>query len=318
MVKYKVALYALMLLALNSCSTTNYTKRCIGIDKNHVITNDIVVDIKVDVKKSVSATSTERETVDLAKNEAYYKAITENNIDIVIDPIFEIKTIGRKSIVKLTGYAGYYSNPRTKTEAIKELQSLKIENVITFQKMFYPDLIEGKNHINNVQSKNSSINVLNTGLKFFKPIESSNELSKNIEISIYNCQNVFTYDNFGEIDNNGYAFAISYDFNPNKKIGINSEIQYSFNKSFDHISNTLYLRYSLFSKLNFIAGPSILYFLDNYDLKTFNIGYSLGATYNLGKKLSLKVKTSQFANVMTLSSVDASYSSLNFGVGYRF
>lgn len=317
MVKYKIALFALMLLVLNSCSTTNYSIRSITIDKNPVITNDVIVDVKVDATKSITATSDKRLSVNLAKNEAYYKAITENNIDIVIDPIFEIKTIGRKCVVKLTGYAGYYTNPRTKTEAVKELQSVKLENVATFQKMFNPTLFESKNKIVKNQSVNNSVNVLNSGLKFFKPIASANEQSKKIEISILNSQNVFKSNTFGDSDNNGIAFVISYDSNPNRKIGVNSELLYSFNSDFDHISKTLYLRYSLFSKLNLLAGPSVLHFFDS-DFNDFNIGYSVGATYSFGNKLSVKFKTSQFANVMDDSGMDVSYSSINFGVGYKF
>jgi hypothetical protein len=319
MVKYKIALFAFLLLVFNSCSTTNYTNRSITIDKNPVITNDIVVDIKVDVKKSVTATSSERETVELAKNEAYYNAITEQNIDIVVDPIFVITTTGGMSIAKLTGYAGYYSNPRTKTDAVKELQSIKLEDVTTFQRMFYPDLYQSKKQKTDELIKNRSINVLNSGLSSYKPIASTNTSSKKIEISVLNGENTFKSDSFGEIDNNGSAIAVSYDFNPNKKIGINSEMQYSFNSDYDHISKNLYLRYALFRKLNLVAGPSLIYFIDDVDgLNALNIGYALGANYNVGKRLSLKVRTSQFANVGSDSGSDISYSSLNFGVGYKF
>ncbi len=288
-----------------------------SVDRNQVITNDVVVDVKVDVDKVVSATSTERETIALAKNEAYFKAITENNIDIVIDPIFEIKTVGKKSIVKLTGYAGYYANPRTKTVAVKELQSINTEDLATFQRIFYPDLYQSNRQTAEVRHENRAVNILDSGLKFYKRVASPNELSKKFEISILSGQNVFKSNSFGEIDNNGNALAISHDFRPNGKIGINSEIQYSFNTDFDHISKNLYLRYT-FRKLNLLAGPSLLYFIDDDGLNTFNIGYAVGATFNVGKKLSLKVKTSQYADVGRYSDGDLAYSSLNFGVGYRF
>ena len=316
MVKYKVALIAVILLTLNSCSTTYYSKRSMIVGSNDVLVNDVVVDVKCDVKKIVSATSTERETVDLAKSEAYYKAITANNIDMIIDPIYEVKTVSRKSIVKVTGFAGYYANPRTKTEAIKELKSVESGDFITYQRMFYPDLVESK-HRSEKQSVTPPVKVLNSGMKFLKPSTNVKEVSSKMQLSVFNCQNVFSTD-FGDFDNNGIAIAVSYDFNPNKKIGFNSEFQYAINSDFDHITKTLYLRYSLFPKLHFMAGPSILYFMENDGFNALNFGYTLGTAYNYGNRLSFKVKTSQFANVSSSSDFDISYTSLSFGVGYRF
>ncbi len=288
------------------------------VGSNDVLTNDVVVDVKCDMKKIVSATSSERETVDLAKSEAYYIAITANNIDMIIDPIYEVKTVSRKSIVKVTGFAGYYANPRTKTEAIMELKSLESEDFITYQRMFYPDLVESKHRVGEKQIGTPPVKVLNSGIKFLKPSANVEEVNSKIQLSVFNCQNVFTTD-FSDFDNNGYAIALSYDFNPNKKIGINSEMQYSFNSDYDHISKNLNLRYALFRKLNLVAGPSLIYFVDDVDgLNAFNIGYALGANYNVGKRLSLKVNTSQFANVGSDSGSDISYSTLNFGVGYKF
>jgi hypothetical protein len=315
MFKYKVALVAVICLTLNSCSTTYYSKRSIVVGRNDVSTNDVVVDVRCDMKKSVSATSSERETVDLAKSEAYYKAITANNIDMIIDPIYEVKTVSGKSIVKVTGFAGYYDNPRTKTEAIKELKSVESGDFITYQRMYYPDLVESKHRVSEKQIVTPSVKVLNSGMKFLKPSTNVKEVSSKMQLSAFNCQNVFSTD-FG--DNNGIAIAVAYDFNPNKKIGFNSEFQYAINSDFDHITKTLYLRYSLFPKLHFMAGPSILYFMENDGFNALNFGYTLGTAYNYGNRLSFKVKTSQFANVSSNSDFDISYTSLSFGVGYRF
>ena len=116
------------IVLLSSCSSTNYTYRDNFIQDKPIITSEVVVDVKLDVNKKVESTSSKRKTVELAKNEAYYKAITENNIDVVVDPIFEVKTsdkilfFGGRSTAKLKGFAGYYVNPRTKVEAIKELK----------------------------------------------------------------------------------------------------------------------------------------------------------------------------------------------------
>jgi len=127
------ASFAVVLMA--SCSTTNYSYRAMKINGNNVTSNKTIVDSDVDLNKKITTTSSKRTTVSEAVEEAYYKAITENNVDFIVDPIFEVKTtdkilfFGGKSTAKLTGWGGKYSNARTKIEAINELSKVDTLNM---------------------------------------------------------------------------------------------------------------------------------------------------------------------------------------------
>jgi len=132
---------AICLLA--SCSTTSHTYRSSTIADKQVIAGQVIVDSKLDVKEKITSISSKRNSVGEAKDEAYYKAITENNIDVVVDPIFEVTTSdkilfwGGKSIAKLTGFGATYVNPRTKVEAIKDLKSVDTTDVKKFNAIYY-------------------------------------------------------------------------------------------------------------------------------------------------------------------------------------
>ena len=68
--------------------------------------------------------------------EVKYKAITNNKIDIVVDPIYKIESRGRKCMVTLTGFAGFYSNPRTMLDNIKQMKDVdkaEIEKYLILQ-----------------------------------------------------------------------------------------------------------------------------------------------------------------------------------------
>lgn len=106
-------------LLVVSCSTYNHSHRVAEIpQRNLEIADKIVVDIDVDLTKTVKARSNKHSSVKDAKDEAYYRAIVDNNIHVLVDPIYSIETsskvlfFGGKSVAEITGFAGYYKNPR--------------------------------------------------------------------------------------------------------------------------------------------------------------------------------------------------------------
>ena len=126
MKKIFLSLGVVALSLLASCSTTSHTYRANAIADKPVIAGQNIVDTKLDLTNKIELTSSKRNTVSEAVDEAYYKAIVDNNIDLVVDPIFEITTTdkilfwGGKSTAKLTGFGAKYDNSRSKVEAIKE------------------------------------------------------------------------------------------------------------------------------------------------------------------------------------------------------
>lgn len=117
--KNPCSFFAIVLIAavMSGCSTYQHTYRLSQIpDKNLSVSDNYVADLDIDFNKKVNAVSRKHKTVQDAKDEAYYLAITQNNIHVVVDPIFSVKTtkiFSTKSVATLTGFAGYYKNARS-------------------------------------------------------------------------------------------------------------------------------------------------------------------------------------------------------------
>ncbi len=130
------------LASLNSCKSVGYTYRTVDINKENVLAQQVVVDVKLDVKNKITCTSSKRNSVAEAMDEAYYKALVDNNIDVVVDPIFEVTTtdkilfFGGKSVAKLSGFGARYENARSKLDVVKELKTIDTTDVKKFDMLY--------------------------------------------------------------------------------------------------------------------------------------------------------------------------------------
>ena len=116
---------AVLALVFTGCTTYSYTSRSVSIAQSmDVQPTSTLVDVKPDFTKRVSESSSWCKSEAEAMGEAKYNAINNNKIDIVIDPIYKTTYHGKKCMVNLTGYAGYYTNPRTLLEDIKQLENV--------------------------------------------------------------------------------------------------------------------------------------------------------------------------------------------------
>jgi hypothetical protein len=124
---YFVVLGTIFFLA--SCSTFKYTSRVAETQtNNNIYITPSVVDVKIDFSKKITAVSDQQKTEEGARENAYYKAIKDNSIDILISPIYEMETqtSTNKSKVTVTGYAGYFVNSRTLAEEKKNTFEAKL------------------------------------------------------------------------------------------------------------------------------------------------------------------------------------------------
>lgn len=128
--KYSIVLFIPVLVFLSSCSTYKYTSRVANIQTdNNVSIGSNVVDVKVDYSKKITAISDMHNSVETARENAYYKAIQENKIDILVSPIYVIETesSGKNSKATVTGYAGYFVNSRSTAEEQKNQFNTKVD-----------------------------------------------------------------------------------------------------------------------------------------------------------------------------------------------
>ena len=122
-------------LMTSSCSSFKHSHRLSQIpEKNIQIADKVGVELRIDENKVIQATSNKKHASPQdAKDEAYYNAIVNNNIHVLVDPIYKIQTTARilifggKSFATVTGFAGYYQNPRSYKEITDELEATAIK-----------------------------------------------------------------------------------------------------------------------------------------------------------------------------------------------
>ena len=123
-------------ILIQSCRSYTHSYRQMDVEPYSEITigNDLYTQIEVNWNRKVAAKSQQYKIEKLAFEEAYYKAITENDIHIVADPLYRLETRKYlmpwrqpKYIVEITGYAGYYKNQKTGAELTKDSLVLKKE-----------------------------------------------------------------------------------------------------------------------------------------------------------------------------------------------
>lgn len=110
---------AIAIAALSSCSSTSYShsyrmieeglhnKTSVKIADNYEADLDIKFD--VEIKGSTSKTHKNEK---LAKQEAYYNAVTNNGVHVLINPIYKVSQIGENFDCEVVGFGAKYSNPR--------------------------------------------------------------------------------------------------------------------------------------------------------------------------------------------------------------
>ncbi len=130
-----VSLGLLLVVATSSCASSKHSHRISQIaDKSVAIADKIGVELRIDEKNVIQASSTRsHKSASDAKDEAYFNAITNNDIHVLVDPIYKTVTspkiliFGGKSRSTVTGFAGYYENPRSYKEVIDELDAEKLK-----------------------------------------------------------------------------------------------------------------------------------------------------------------------------------------------
>ena len=136
-----------------SCSTYQYSSRQTDIDKQNIVMSPTVVDIQVDYDKRIQASSQRCKSRQEALDECRYLAIVNNNIDVVVDPIYKVEYRSRRYQASLTGFAGHYINSRTFYEDVKLLQSLSKEDVEKYLILHKPEVLQYMN------AQGNSINI---------------------------------------------------------------------------------------------------------------------------------------------------------------
>lgn len=132
-------------MALTSCTMYQYTGRQASINRSDIQATPTLVDVQPDFSKRVTATSDWLPTKEDAMAQCRFLAITENKVDIVVDPIYQIQfrstSFRKKYKVTMSGFAGYYTNARTIGEDMKQASQFTREQIENYMLIHTPEVI---------------------------------------------------------------------------------------------------------------------------------------------------------------------------------
>ena len=141
----KILFVALCAVALSSCTMYQYTGRDAAINRQNMQATATIVDVRADFTKRVNATSNWQPSREVAMAECKYMAITTGNIDIVVDPIYQIQyrphKFRKKYRATLTGFGGYYINPRTPLEDMNQVKDFTREQIENYLLMHGTEIL---------------------------------------------------------------------------------------------------------------------------------------------------------------------------------
>lgn len=144
----KILLYNIFAVALilSSCSTYQYTSRQTNVNRMNITMAPTIVDVRTDYAKRIEVNSNWCKTEKEAMDECRYSAIINNQIDVVVDPIFKVerrKAQGPKKYkATLTGFAGYYVNSRTLFEDIEKMKNFSREDIEKYLILHNPEVLK--------------------------------------------------------------------------------------------------------------------------------------------------------------------------------
>ena len=123
----------LCLSLLGSCSTYRNTYRLQDVADSQMKITQNLVDVEADFSRRVSGTSyTRMRSINAAKDNAYYNAIITNQIDVLVDPVYEIKTLRNRHTASVTGFPGTYKKNRTADAEDQQVYDQQLNNFKSF------------------------------------------------------------------------------------------------------------------------------------------------------------------------------------------
>lgn len=133
----KIAIALVCASTITSCSTFKHSYRVSDAPTKKIGVTQTVVDVVTDFDRKVKGSSDRlTSSVQDAKANAYFNAIQENDIDVLVDPIYSIRV--RRGLFKssakasVSGFAGEFTNPRSLAENQQETYDAKIKALEQF------------------------------------------------------------------------------------------------------------------------------------------------------------------------------------------
>ncbi len=167
-------------IVFTSCSTYQFTARQTDVRQAPIGMTEQRVGINVDYERKVTATSDYQLTRKDAIAEAEYRCLSEEKIDVVIDPIYKIEynPFKAKTRYKATiiGYAGMYKEELNRLDdskkyTLEEIEKYKLLYDPSFPANYYRKSADGDNYFFNSTGDYSSKPVQSSSVVIAKPVK---------------------------------------------------------------------------------------------------------------------------------------------------
>lgn len=146
-----------------------------GIDVNLYNAKQVPenAELKVNLDQKVSGVSDMQDTKKAAMQSAYYNCITQNNIDVVVDPIVKLtkySTFTSRSVkntenakwwipqykAEILGYGGTYVKFEKDADQVKKYDNINMESIVKYKLVTDPSF--HKSYYNNQKNNNNTVN----------------------------------------------------------------------------------------------------------------------------------------------------------------
>jgi len=115
-------LFAIGVIFISSCSVTNSTtSKTLDIDGVGVVPIPTIVDLDIKENKVSGEAIGTNTSINKIKQDAIAVALEKVNADILIEPIYKIKTTNGRTTVNVSGFPATYKNFRSMTKEDVEL-----------------------------------------------------------------------------------------------------------------------------------------------------------------------------------------------------
>ncbi len=122
--KLNILTFAVATALLSSCVSMKHTYRTQDVSRTGIsVAESYVADLNINFNSTIKGeTSRNHKSEAQAKQEAYYNAITANNVHVLVDPIYSISStkrlFGSTSTAKVVGFGALYNNPRPISQSV--------------------------------------------------------------------------------------------------------------------------------------------------------------------------------------------------------
>jgi len=137
--------------AMSSCTTYSYTSRSQQVTGRRISETPKVAEVEADFTKKITVIGDWAMSANAAKLSAEYKAIVENKIDVLVDPIYKITiapvfnttdgapwyTMSYRA--EATGFAGTYKRLMTQEEQINQLKDVAKSDIEKYKMLNEPE-----------------------------------------------------------------------------------------------------------------------------------------------------------------------------------